>query len=214
MLVISRDGVEADIHKQWLLGSQGIELAVDGDLGLSAGLYRRLQPSEKLHQGYAVFQHRTAIALDLGLVLARLHGRYGRRLSHHLCMAHLMIERIAGLGGVEQYVVFKIIGQPLRHAVVVGSRHALPGKVTAHLWGNLPGVTVERRLLAVDEKIGHEHRVTMHVAAPEVERPRHIVECRDQHAVGMLLAQGLSHAVDFRRGRLAGIFQGMYHHLV
>ena len=52
----------------------------------------------------------------------------------------------------------------------------------------------------------------MHIAATEVERPGDVVEGRNKHAVGVLLAQGFTDAAQLRRRFLTGILQRMNLH--
>ena len=134
---ISRDGVEADVTEQRLLGTQGSELAVDAHLGLATGCHGRLQPSEKLHQSDAVTQHGVVVAVYLYRILNRFHGRHRRDMADHRTTVGHAIERIAGLIGIEQDVVLGILLQALGHIGVRSHTDALSGEIVTHLVSDL-----------------------------------------------------------------------------
>ena len=52
----------------------------------------------------------------------------------------------------------------------------------------------------------------MHIASTEVERPGDIVEGRNKHTIGVLLAQGLTDAAQLRGRFLTSILQRMNLH--
>ena len=53
----------------------------------------------------------------------------------------------------------------------------------------------------------------MHIGSTEIERPRHIVEGRHKHTVGVQVTQRLANARQLRRHRLAGQLHRLYLHL-
>ena len=75
------------------------------------------------------------ITRDLSLVLDRLHGRHRRHVADHRTAAGHTIERIAGLIGVEEDVVFGILLQALCHIGIRCHADALTGEIVTHLIG-------------------------------------------------------------------------------
>ena len=67
-------------------------------------------------------------------------------------------------------------------------------------------------MCSVDEQVSHKDGIAVHVSATKVERPRHIVERRDEHTVGMKRAQGLADTCELIGSALSGIFQRLYLH--
>ena len=82
-----------------------------------------------------------------------------------------------------------------------------------HLRGNLLRGDEECGLLLRDEQVGHEHRVAMHVATPEVERPGDVVERRHEQGIGPLTEQLSTHPFQLRRSILSRKLQRKDLHL-
>ena len=83
----------------------------------------------------------------------------------------------------------------------------------AHIVAELAQIHIERRTTFLRHRgEGQHHRRVRHVAAADVEQPRHILRVGDHQRVGGDLFHLGVQALELVRGRLAGIAQLVRHH--
>ena len=101
---------------------------------------------------------------------------------------------VAHLVGVGQDVVFWIASKSLRDSSIRSRGNATGSQMLTCFGSKFLFVYEKCCRLCADEQIADEHGIAMDVAATKVQRPGYIVQRSHEHAVGMLLAQGLSDA--------------------
>ena len=204
---VAGDGAEALVEEQRLLRALAAQDFGHVHLGdFLAGRHAALKLHERVHQGHAVALHGLAHACYLHVVLAGLGHGDGRGALHG-AVAEGLEDAVGCGGGVEEHAAARgeVEDECLDRSVGLRG-HALLREVGEHVGRQLVGVDEEHVAFRaeVDERCGHG--VVAHVAAADVEQPRHLVEGRDEQRVGAVHAcafEGVGHLVG---GGAAGVF--------
>ena len=157
------------------------------DLGQAA---RRLavEPGQKLRHRGAVAQLRRAGAGDFGCVLHRLHRRDRIAAAHDLAavLDDEARDRLGAGRGIEPHGAMRLA--ELGEIALEGGVGAQLGNLLetrAYIVAELAQVDIERRTTFLRHRgEGQHHRRVRHVAAADVEQPRHILRIGHHQRVG------------------------------
>ena len=209
------DGRKRNVFQKSAVAAKTLQRLDRVDLGQAT---RRLaiEPGQKFRHRGAVAQLRRAGAGDLGCVLHRLHRRDRIAAAHDLAavLDDEARDRLGAGRGIEPHgaMLFAEFGQIALEGGV-GAQLGDFLEAGAHIVAELAQVDIERRTTFLRHRgEGQHHRRVRHVAAADVEQPRHILRVGHHERVGGAIFHLGAQALELVRGGLAGIAQLVRHH--
>jgi hypothetical protein len=167
---------------------------------------RLLEPGVELAHRRAVVLHRGAHVGGFGVALAAFQQRaWIDRLDdlhagrHALAQAERDAPRVDEQRRVRRQRSDGRPGFGVRREL-----HAVGGEPVANVVRHLACGDEQPHPVALDQRMGEEHRVVVDVAAAQVEQPRHVVDGRDQMVRRAGFAHRLAHAGELVAARRRG----------
>src|SRR5574344_600685 len=131
---ISRNSGKGYILKQGLLSPKRLQFVACRHLCHSTFLHCRHKPSEEFHHCYSVTQHCISIAHYLGFVLHYLHRGHWRWGKHLRAVSVCLIQGVACLVRIHQYIISVVSCQPLFHIFIFVGHHTISRKMLPYHW--------------------------------------------------------------------------------
>ena len=163
MLFITSNRIEGESTEQRLLCSQRSEFLVNGDFRLPSRFHGGLQPFQEFYECDAVFQHRLPKTRYLCLIFDGFHGGNGRLPSDDFLGLDGFRQRVTGLVGVDEDIVFKVILQPFLHLVVTIYGDIVFSQISGNHGSQLLRIDEQRDFRGRNQQIAHKQRCAMHV---------------------------------------------------
>ena len=197
MCLITGYRIKGNITEKMLLCTKRSKFAVDGNFSLSTSFHSRFEPSQELDHRHSVSQHCLSETRDFPIIFLCFH-RWNRWIScNNLLTFHGFPQKIAGFIAIQKDIILGISLQSFSHLIIWIERNAVFSQISLHLVIDFSWIHIERNLLGGDEKITDEDRHTMNICATEIECPGDIIERRNEHSVGMTLAESSPDAGNF-----------------
>ena len=184
------DGVKAWPQIVRLLSPEALQLGGSAALGDGFLAHMALQPADEPAHRHTVLDVGGPEVLLLCRGLHGLHQLHRAGSVQHLGPGQALQYAVVGRGAVRLHRRPCRDGpQPVINALIGGQRHAAGHQLLLQFSGQDLLLHTQGGLLLPQQQEGQEHRRAAHVVAPEVQRPRHLVQ-RRQH---QYLCPGLPH---------------------
>ena len=210
MLLVCRNGVEAKAFKVGKLHTQLGQLGIYRHLCLATTGHCLLQPSQPLHQRYAVLQHSLLHSANFTVIFPRFHRRNWA--GSHQALAPLLVVAYGGDGRISkrrEHYLARSLAQSILYLRIVCHHYIHLVQIGSNISRYLAAVAEEGGRLATDEAIAHKHRIAVYIAATQIKQPRHLVQLTDKY----LGAAHTLHLVHQATGLAPRIFAGPHQRL-